>query len=90
LIIVAFIANLTKSRGTNQMIFCPGHIRTHGMNRWKENLTQTQTMPIQLPEIFSMFVNPQFAKPAMSKETSCARQNAPINAYNGCSIKKNP
>lgn len=60
------------------------------MNRWKENLTQTQTMPIQLPEIFWMFVNPQSAKPAMIEETSWARQNAPINANDGRSMKKNP
>lgn len=55
-----------------------------------ETLTQTQTMPIQLAEIFWMLVKPQFAKPAMIEDTSCAKQKAPINAYDGRSMKKNP
>ena len=36
-----------------------------------------------------MWVKPQSAKPAMIEDTSCARQKAPINAYDGRSMKKN-
>ena len=67
--------------------FMANLIQSSGMNQM---MFHTQTIPIQPPEIPLISVKPQLANAAMMDEMTCATTNAPMSAYDGRSMKKNP